>query len=242
MERNTLFFFGGKRRSPSAKPSRRSQGEEGGGRGARLRHRFADPRPPSAVVRHERDPCPWSCRPSFGTDLRELREHLRRCLLWVLEGRGRLVVGPHGPAAPHEGVKDSRSGLHTLSLSLSLSLSLARAPLPLVFSLCRPCVNAQRFKRCVLKTHSLPPSLTPLAIEFEQRPRQLSREKAIFWGGSRRCRRRRAREDLWRVREGVTSREGARRRREDPWVTKRGTHLALRGHQAGTNPNSSSEQ
>ena len=143
MERNTLFFFGGKRRSPSAKPSRRSQGEEGGGRGARLRHRFADPRPPSAVVRHERDPRPWSCRPSFGTDLRELREHLRRCLLWVLEGRGRLVVGPHGPAAPHEGVKDSRSGLHILSLSLSLSL--ARAPLPLVFSLCRPCVNAQRF-------------------------------------------------------------------------------------------------
>ena len=240
MERNTLFFFGGKRRSPSAKPSRRSQGEEGGGRGARLRHRFADPRPPSAVVRHERDPRPWSCRPSFGTDLRELREHLRRCLLWVLKGRGRLVVGPHGPAAPHEGVKDSRSGLHILSLSLSLSLSLWRA---------RPCpwsslsaAPASTLNRCVLKTHSLPPSLTPLAIEFEQRPRQLSREKAIFWGGSRRCRRRRAREDLWRVREGVTSREGARRRREDPWVTKRGTHLALRGHQAGTNPNSSSEQ
>ena len=115
-----VIFFGGKRRSPSAKPSRRSQGEEGVGRGARLRHRFADPRPPSAVVRHERDPRPWSCRPSFGTDLRELREHLRRCLLWVLEGRGRLVVGPHGPAAPHEGVKDSRSGLHILSLSLSL--------------------------------------------------------------------------------------------------------------------------
>ena len=38
----------------------------------------------------------------------------------------------------------------------------ARAPLPLVFSLCRPCVNAQRLQRCVSKTHSLPPLADPL--------------------------------------------------------------------------------
>ena len=136
-EEHVIFFFvaRGEVRQRNRVVVARERRAGGEGRGARLRHRFADPRPPSAVVRHERDPCPWSCRPSFGTYLRELREHLRRCLLWVLEGRGRLVVGPHGPAAPHEGVKDSRSGLHILSLSLSLSLSGARAPAPGLLSL-----------------------------------------------------------------------------------------------------------
>ena len=180
MERNTLFFFGGKRRSPSAKPSRRSQGEEGGGRGARLRHRFADPRPPSAVVRHERDPRPWSCRPSFGTDLRELREHLRRCLLWVLEGRGRLVVGPHGPAAPHEGVKDSRSGLHILSLSLSLSLWRAR-PCPWSSLSAAPAstLNASSMR---FKTSLQPLSLTPLAIGIRTETKTAFAGESHFWG------------------------------------------------------------
>ena len=180
-EEHVIFFFGGKRRSPSAKPSRRSQGEEGVGRGARLRHRLADPHPPSAVVRHERDPRPWSCRPSFGTDLRELREHLRRCLLWVLEGRGRLVVGPHGPAAPHEGVKDSRSGLHILSLSLSLSLWRAR-PCPWSSLSAAPASTLNACNDAFQKLTPFPPSLTPLAIEFRTETKTAFAGESHFLG------------------------------------------------------------